>query len=131
MTSYGGSDRYLAAEAARGPRWIVSGHIRAGEIMWTYYTTADKAQDAEARLRTQGYHQVMLVEPEQYEEISIQVRDLGKQLAAARKALADLTEQATAITPQANDGGSGIAETRLAAELGVDRMTIRKWLGKR
>ncbi|ULP45617.1 helix-turn-helix domain-containing protein [Mycobacterium lentiflavum] len=25
----------------------------------------------------------------------------------------------------------GVSETRIAEELGVDRMTVRKWLGKR
>lgn len=61
-------------------------------------------------------------------DIQAQLQEAGARLAAARTNLHAATQQArnTAHTAQTH----GIPETRIAALLGVDRLTVRKWLGK-
>jgi FixJ family two-component response regulator len=55
--------------------------------------------------------------------------DVGSDLRSAREALAAAMEAARV---QALDCiARGVPETVIATELGVDRMTVRKWAGKR
>lgn len=53
----------------------------------------------------------------------------GTRLAKARANLQTAMNDAreTAITAATD----GVPETRISAQLGVDRMTVRRWLGKR
>jgi DNA-binding GntR family transcriptional regulator len=53
----------------------------------------------------------------------------GRKLAKARAAAAEALRVAQVMARSAH--GEGVAETQIAADLGVDRMTVRKWLGKR
>jgi DNA-binding GntR family transcriptional regulator len=53
----------------------------------------------------------------------------AKKLAKARAAVTEALRVAQIMAQSAH--GDGIAETQIAADLGVDRMTVRKWLGKR
>lgn len=53
----------------------------------------------------------------------------GRKLARARAAVAEALRVAEVIARAAAD--EGIPETQIAADLGVDRMTVRKWVGKR
>ncbi|MGV0595113.1 hypothetical protein [Mycolicibacterium porcinum] len=53
----------------------------------------------------------------------------GKKLAKARAAVKDALALAEVMAQSAH--GAGIPETQIASDLGVDRMTVRKWLGKR
>jgi DNA invertase Pin-like site-specific DNA recombinase len=52
----------------------------------------------------------------------------GKKLARARAALDDASRIAQNLARSAHS--EGVPETQIAAELGVTRMTVRKWLGK-
>lgn len=52
-----------------------------------------------------------------------------KKLACARAAVAEALRLAEVMARSASD--EGVPETRIAEELGVDRMTVRKWVGKR
>jgi len=115
----------------RGPRWHVAGTIRAGEYSDAYTTSAADAERLADTYQADGLHQVRVTPPVQYEDLSVEAKRIGDALLAARTAAADLLQQAAAITPQAHDEGLGVEETRLATLLAVDRMTIRKWLGKR
>lgn len=57
--------------------------------------------------------------------------DLGREgdgLGLARAQLSLATQKAQAAAIRARE--SGVTETRIATTLGVDRMTVRKWLGK-
>ena len=56
-------------------------------------------------------------------------RAWGKRLTKAREAQADALHIASVMARSA--ASEGVPETQIAAELGVDRMTVRKWLGKR
>ncbi|QRZ05869.1 helix-turn-helix domain-containing protein [Mycolicibacterium austroafricanum] len=53
----------------------------------------------------------------------------GKKLARCRAQAAEALRVAEVLAKSAHD--EGIPETQIAADLGVDRMTVRKWLGKR
>lgn len=53
----------------------------------------------------------------------------GKKLARVRAQADEALRVAKVIARSAN--AEGVPETQIAADLGVDRMTIRKWLGKR
>lgn len=53
----------------------------------------------------------------------------GAQLRRARAALAKAAEQAEAEGLRAL--AEGVSESAVARTLGVDRMTVRKWAGKR
>jgi hypothetical protein len=57
-----------------------------------------------------------------------ELEKIGRQLARDR-AKADVTNQ-TARTAAIEAHQAGIAETRIAAALKVDRLTVRRWLGK-
>lgn len=53
----------------------------------------------------------------------------GRKLRSARKAEQDAYKEAQQVAVQAI--ANGTSEAVAARELGVNRMTIRKWLGKR
>lgn len=53
----------------------------------------------------------------------------GRKLAKARAAVAEALRIAEVLALSAH--ADGVPETQIATELGVDRMTVRKWLGKR
>ena len=52
----------------------------------------------------------------------------GKKLARARTALDDASRLAQNLARSAHS--EAVPETQIATELGVTRMTVRKWLGK-
>lgn len=54
---------------------------------------------------------------------------IGGDIRTARAALAAVMETARKAAIQAYDKGT--PEAQIARELSVDRMTVRKWLGKR
>lgn len=56
------------------------------------------------------------------------LEDLGRQIAANRDQKATIWETARQAAIAAYDNGT--PETHLAVALGVDRNTIRRWLGK-
>lgn len=53
----------------------------------------------------------------------------GASLARARARVKAKLEEAESLAVQAD--GEGVPEAEIARLLGVDRMTVRKWLGKR
>lgn len=53
---------------------------------------------------------------------------VSDKLAQARKSLAFVTHEAKEVAAQ--DAHDGVPEAEIARDLGVSRMTIRKWLGK-
>jgi transposase len=60
--------------------------------------------------------------------MTAELRQAARNLRAARSRLAAAMEaaQAAAITAH----GNGTPETEIATTLGVNRMTVRRWLGK-
>lgn len=58
-----------------------------------------------------------------------QLRRIGTRLFNSRNTLDDNYTQARAAASEAVE--AGISHRRIAELLGVDRMTVRKWVGKR
>lgn len=57
-----------------------------------------------------------------------QLEKIGRRRSAALAKLDAINQDARAAAQAAQ--GAGIAETRIAAALHADRLTIRRWLGK-
>lgn len=55
-------------------------------------------------------------------------RTHAKKIARTRQAAAEAMRTAKILAQSAHS--EGIPETRIAAELGIDRATVRKWIGK-
>lgn len=53
---------------------------------------------------------------------------LGRKLSRAREAAREAARIAKIVAQSAH--AEGVPETQIAAELGIDRMTVRKWVGK-
>jgi DNA invertase Pin-like site-specific DNA recombinase len=53
----------------------------------------------------------------------------GRKFARARAATAEASRVSKILAQSAH--AEGVPETQIAAEMGVDRMTVRAWLGKR
>jgi predicted transcriptional regulator len=62
-------------------------------------------------------------------EIEEKLRRTGTRLFNSRRALDDNYQQARTAAAEAAD--AGLSQHRIAELLGVDRMTVRKWVGKR
>lgn len=62
-------------------------------------------------------------------KVASELQTVGKRLRAARDAQAKAYEAArlAALASLAD----GVSESQVATDLGVDRMTVRKWQGKR
>lgn len=58
-----------------------------------------------------------------------ELKRVARKLLRARDSLASVMNEATDAAVAAN--AAGIPEAEIARTLGVDRMTVRKWLGKR
>ncbi len=56
-------------------------------------------------------------------------RSAGRKLAKARGTVDEMLRVAKVMAISA--AAEGTQETVIASELGVDRMTVRKWIGKR
>ena len=60
---------------------------------------------------------------------SAERRAHGRKLARARASATEALRVAQMLAQSAHS--DGVPETQIAEELGVDRMTVRKWIGKR
>lgn len=117
-------------KAARGPRHLVYGTVRRNEFRAVYATSAAQAEQEAARLEGDNLRQVRILAPATIEaEHADVLRESSIMWRAARDAEIDLRQQLCAAVVSAVAGGMSESEaSRLA---GVDRMTVRSWLGKR
>lgn len=76
----------------------------------------------------EGEGAVVIIEPEYIDDWALIADEAGKALADARDRL-DLAMRAAEIVTRCAVE-DGISEVEVARRVGVDRMTVRKWLGK-
>ncbi len=76
----------------------------------------------------EGEGAVVIIEPEYIDDWALIADEAGKALADARDRL-DLAMRAAEIVTRCAIE-DGISEVEVARRVGVDRMTVRKWLGK-
>jgi DNA invertase Pin-like site-specific DNA recombinase len=110
---------------SRGPRFAVVGTIRRDEMQVVLVDTAAKAEEAAEKMRADELRMVRLHLPQS----DLDYLGIGRTLHDARTALAEATEVARAAARRLVE--SGVSESETARQLGVDRMTVRAWLGKR
>lgn len=111
--------------AKRGPRWAVVYRVRPDEDFVRYADTAEQAEMIRSMRERDGYYNVRVHPPEG----SINLRAIGRELGEARAAEREAAAKARSAAIQAAEEGR--AEAEIARQLGVDRMTVRAWLGKR
>lgn len=115
--------RNLVAE--RGPRFAVTGTIRKDEMRLHLVASAAQAELLADSMRRDHIRGVKI-------HLPIGEPDLGKvgrELGDARRQLAEQMLVAEAAALRAIE--AGMSESEVARSLAVDRMTVRKWLGKR
>ncbi|MBT0771785.1 hypothetical protein KIH74_22785 [Kineosporia sp. J2-2] len=111
--------------AERGPYYAVTGQIRTDQHFVHLCATAERAEAIKAEAQTNSPYAVRIYSPKGV----VPLAPIGKQLAAARSKVDQIILLAQAAALRAHEEGK--PETLIASELGVDRMTVRKWLGKR
>lgn len=117
--------RHLIAE--RGVRHAVVGTIRRDEFRVLYAATAQAAEKLAADFHDDGLRQIQIIAPQgTLDEAAL--RSVGKHWRDARTSERAAAGQAKAAIVAA--AADGVAETTLADLLGVDRMTVRRALGK-
>jgi hypothetical protein len=111
----------------RGPRYVVVGTIRAGEFATQYTLTSDAAEKIFKMYQDDGYRNVKVHVPD-VPGVNIDLRWYGLELTEARRVVEEKTEILRAAVLRAAEAGR--AEAEIARVAGIDRMTVRKWLGK-
>jgi transposase len=67
-------------------------------------------------------------DPKVHITFTVDASEAARQLAETRDKLAAVIERAKTAARELH--GAGVSESEIARRLGVDRMTIRSWLGK-
>ena len=111
----------------RGPRYLVHGTIRRGEMRATYALDAAAAERIAAEYKADGLYQVQITPPVQHSAPAAMLREIGGRWRAARDVERDLAQQVYAAIRAAS--ADGLAQTTIAETAGVDRMTVRRALG--
>lgn len=112
-------------EVTRGQRHIgqlAGSSSRAVPRAPAYYGIGDSLIAAAVELSRRAW------EPDRAQA---RLAELGGQRAVLRAKLDGVEFEMRERARQAYDGGHGLPEAKLARDAGVDRMTMRKWLGKR
>jgi hypothetical protein len=114
----------LRHEAARGPRWQIHATVGPGEYCAGYAATAESADATRAWLEQRGYRQIKIVPPDG----SVDLEALGRERSKAKAALDEATALLRAGAFRALEAGR--SEVEVAAAAGIDRQTLRAWIGK-
>jgi hypothetical protein len=117
--------------AERGPRFAVTGTIRPGEVACTYANTADMAEEIRKNYADDwGYYQIRIHSPEEYADDVAELGKLGTARWKAKQEFDEATDKVRALVVRLVDE-EALSEVEAAQRAQVDRMTIRKWRGKR
>lgn len=109
---------------ARGPRFAVTGGVRADENRIAYTATAEDAERIRGEWTALNYRRVTVYDPTGTADLAAlrQARDAAKDDYDERQSIL------RAGVLRALEAGG--AEAAVAREAGVDRMTVRSWAGK-
>jgi hypothetical protein len=111
--------------AQRGPRFAVVGTIRKDEVRLVLAPSAELAEKAAQSMREDNLRNVRLHLPQS----DVDYARIGRELTEARARVTELLALARAAALRAVE--AGLSEVETGHQLGVDRMTVRSWLGKR
>lgn len=112
----------------RGARYCVTGTIRGGEFTYRYADTSERAEEIREAYTSQHYRSVRVHPPTFDMDVTAELEKLGAERAQLKQAEQETTSKLRATVHRA--AARGFAEADIARRAGVDRMTVRKWLGK-
>lgn len=113
----------------RGARYCITGIIRGGEFTYRYASTSEQAETIrEDFTEKQKYRQVRVHPPVFDMDVAEELSKLGNERAELKRAEREVTDKLRATVHRA--AARGLAEADIARRADVDRMTVRKWLGK-
>lgn len=122
----------LAGEKAdianRGPRYCVSASAGRSSYHVYYAMTADKAEAIRDRLEDEGGYSNIRVHLPDIAGFDLNLEKYGRARRDAIKKADEATDVLRAAVIRAAEAGR--AEAEIARSASVDRMTVRKWLGK-
>lgn len=111
----------------RGPRYAVTATIRGGEFAAAYALDAEAAEQRFEQYKSEGCRDIKVHVPD-VPAFDIDLVAYGRDRTQAQTVLAEKTEILRAAVLRAAELGR--AEAEIARSAGVDRMTVRSWLGK-
>ena len=117
------------AVAERGARYCVTATIRQGEFAYSYADTGDAAEKiSDDYQETWGYRSIRIHPPVFDVDLAAELTKLGRERADLKQAEREVTAKLRATVLRAAE--HSFAEADIARRANVDRMTVRKWLGK-
>lgn len=113
----------------RGGRYCVTGTIRPNEYAYRYADTGEQAEKIrEDYEENWHYRQIRIHPPTVDMDVADELAKLGREREQARDAEREATAKLRAMVLRASE--RNFAEADIARRANVDRMTVRKWLGK-
>lgn len=113
----------------RGGRYCVTGTIRGGEFAYRYATTSEQAEQIRKDFQDNWHYRQVRVHPPTVDmDVADELAKLGAERSRLRDAEREVTSKLRAMVHRA--AAREFSEADIARRTGVDRMTIRKWLGK-
>lgn len=113
----------------RGGRYCITGTIRPNEYAYLYTDTSEQAEKTREDFEENWhYRQVRIHPPTVDMDVATELAKLGAQRRDLRAAEREATAKLRAMVLRA--AARGFAEADIARRADVDRMTVRKWVGK-
>ena len=113
----------------RGARYCITATIRRGELAYSYADTGERAEQIrEDYQETWHYYNVRIHPPVFDVDVAEELAKLGQKRAELKRAEREVTAKLRATVLRAAE--RSFAEADIARRADVDRMTVRKWLGK-
>lgn len=113
----------------RGARYCITGTIRPGELAYSYADTGEQAEKIRDDYQDNWRYYNLRIHPPVFDvDVADELARLGKERAELKRAEQEVTAKLRATVLRA--GERNFADADIARRANVDRMTVRKWLGK-
>lgn len=112
----------------RGARYCVTGTIRPGEFAYGYADTGEQAEKIREDYQDNRRYGIRIHPPVFDADVAAELAKLGQERADLKRAEREVTNKLRATVLRAAE--RSFAEADIARRASVDRMTVRKWLGK-
>ena len=117
------------AVTERGARYCVTGTIRPGEFAYRYADTGEEAEKIYEDYQDNWRYYGIRIHPPVFDmDLAAELSKLGRERADLKQAEREVTAKLRATVLRAAE--HSFAEADIARRANVDRMTVRKWLGK-
>lgn len=113
----------------RGGRYCVTATIRPNEYAYSYADTGEQAEKIRDDYQDNWHYRQIRIHPPTVDmDVAQELAALGTERSRLRAAEREATAKLRAMVLRA--AARGLAEADIARRAEVDRMTVRKWLGK-